>query len=76
MISLLLRIILTPLTAKIGEGKGKKGCLFTGLAMSNLSEETVLKSFKWWDKVQQYPSIRDCAYLVFELFCTVSRNMR
>lgn len=39
------------------------------MAVSKLTEEDVLRSFQWWEKVQSQPtSVADHGYLLFELF--------
>jgi hypothetical protein len=41
------------------------------MVVPKLTEDIILKSFEWYNKVQMAgPSIKECVYLLFELFCT------
>lgn len=58
---------------KIATIKGKMVSEWTAISLTDMPEEMVLKSFEWWDKMQEHPELRDGTYLLFEMFCTVSR---
>lgn len=53
--------------------KGKMVSHWTAVSLTSLPEQVILKSFDWWDKMQEHSDLKDGTYLVFELFCTVCR---
>jgi hypothetical protein len=53
--------------------KGKMESEWVAVSLTDMPEEVVLKSFEWWNKMQEHPELRDGTYLLFEMFCTVSR---
>jgi len=57
--------------AQIGDFKGTATSYWSPIVIPELTEEIIVKSFDWYDKVVATGgSIKDCGYLVFELFCT------
>lgn len=60
-------------SGSIGAFQGTATCYFSPMVIPQLTEEVIVKSFEWYSNLQsaghQGSSIRDCGYLVFELFC-------
>lgn len=56
---------------KLGELKGHATIYWTGVAMTELAEETVLKSLEWYNKaINSGGSIKDNIFCVYELKCS------
>ena len=65
-------LIPQPCLAHIAEMKGKTHSYWSPVALSELTEDNVLRAFEWHDKVLTTGgSVKDSGYLLFELKCMV-----